>query len=237
MEKEKSTNYTKSAKRLIFIFFVLLITFVFLFFSRISHCKSNNKNKISFKSIEEKNKFYKNYKIWQSLSPLQKKKWIFCQERFQKYSSQDKNFLRTVYRDWLRLSPDQKEEWKKTFMVFQSFSPLQKIQIQYISIFYECYQFENHSLPYRIWIKKFENFFKKWEPLAPCDLRWYIYQTFKLGNILSNLPSGLQTYWLNLPAQTKLKIYSKIEKKLNQEMQHFLFQALKQELTPNLGDE
>jgi len=200
-------------------------------------CKPENKNKISFKSLEEKNKIQRNYKIWQSLSPSQKKKWTVCQERFQKYSIQDKNFLRMIYRDWFFLPPGQKEEWKKALSVFHSLSPEQKSQLQYISIFYECYRFESHSLPCIKWIRRFENFFSKYEPLGPWNLRLYIYQTFKIGNILTNLPSDIQKHWLNLSAQARLKIYAKIEKKLEQENYSFLFQALKQELKPKLGDE
>lgn len=55
-----------------------------------------------------------------------------------------------------------------------------------------------------------------------------------------------QGYWLSpklfsneelgLPALARLKIYAKMEKKLEQENYSFLFQALKQELKPKLGD-
>lgn len=198
-------------------------------------CKAEKQ--ISFKSLEEKNRIYRNYKIWQSLSPIQKKKWAVYQERFQKYSVQDKNFLRMLYRDWFLLPPEQKEEWKKTLFIFHSLLPAQRLQLQYIAIFYECYRFENYSLPSIGWIKEFEGFFKKYETLSPWNLRLYIYQTFKIRKVLKDLPSDIQKYWLNLSAQPRLKIYAKIERKIEQEQHSFLFHALKQEIKPKLGDD
>lgn len=85
-------------------------------------------------------------------------------------------------------------------------------------------------------VKRFESFFSQYEPLTPWNLRLYIYQTFKIGNVLENLPLDVQKHWLGLPALARLKIYAKMEKKLEQENYSFLFQALKQELKPKLGD-
>jgi len=165
----------------------------------------------------------------QTLIPEHQRTWAEANRRFKGYSNQSKTLIRQLYGNWCMLGPKEQARRQNIYRVFAKLPSARKSQLQSLAIFMECFSLENSYIPPQEVVQQWMLHHSDMPNLEPWELRSYIYQSFLIFNWCAVFP-GLKENWKKLSAPNRLKLFQKVQKKLDRQMQHFWLPMFEQEI-------
>lgn len=174
----------------------------------------------------------KNYSIWKSLTPNERKNWLLKYKRFRSYSGEDREFLLRSYERWNSMPEAIKRNWRHNCKVFCQKNPEQRQKTLYTCIANEylnykrMHPFKNINLV-RCNVEKLDT--SQYKFLSPISLRKRIFEEMETLEALSLLPPLLQKHWLNMPVKKRIKVLEETQKKVQKHYSSLLVEELGQE--------